>query len=324
LPALHVEGALVKDPTGKVIVLRGVDLIDIGALYAYNGQTASAITQRIDKILAAGFQPHVVRIPVYPRVSYNTPGPSYSSPAPFPVGTGGVQNGPSADQYVANLLKPTVDYLTQKGMYVIIDYHQIDNTNGQSATDATTFWQYMAAKFASYSNVLYEPFNEPIDQTTAWATFKTRAQGWVDTIRSAAPNNLIIVPSMSWCQHPGDAANSPLTGTNLMYTAHVYPGNWNSTFQQQVTTAVAKIPVFITEWGYILNSSDTVAGTSDANWSTNSRTFVDNDGASWSAWVTDNAWTPNMFSDTALTTLTDFGSKTKTWLQDKLTSNWVQ
>ncbi len=223
LPALHVEGQYIKDPNGKTIVLRGVSLIDIGALYYYASQNATGITTRIDKILAAGMVPHVIRMPVYPRTNVNGTAPYYS-PAPYPVGPvapSGTQITFTPDQYLNQVLKPAVDYATQKNMYVIIDYHQIDNTNGTSATDATTFWQYMAPKFASYTNVLYEPYNEPIDSTTTWATFKPRAQGWVDTIRGLAPNNLVLVPNMSYDQKPGDASSSPLSGSNLVYVAHV-------------------------------------------------------------------------------------------------------
>jgi endoglucanase len=155
-----------------------------------------------------------------------------------------------------------------------------------------------------------------MDTAVSWATFKPRAQQWVDTIRAAAPDNVVIVPSMNWCQKPGDASMSPLTGTNLMYTMHIYPGNWNSGTQAQLATAVTKVPVFITEWGYMLNSNDSVGGTNDSAWFSSFRTLVDGNGASWSAWVTDKDWTPNMFTDAALTSLTDFGSKTKQWLAD--------
>ena len=56
-----------------------------------------------------------------------------------------------------------------------------------------------------------------------------------------------------------------------MYTAHIYPSNWNSAFQNQVATAVTKVPVFITEWVY---------GASDpASFGTGLRTTVDGDGA---------------------------------------------
>jgi len=157
----------------------------------------------------------------------------------------------------ARFLKPAVDYATSKNLYVIIDHHQIDNaTTGNSAADATTFWTDIAPKFANYANVLYEPFNEPIDGSVAWATFKPVVQGWITTIRAGAPNNIIIVPSMSYDQHPGDAASNPPTGSNLVFTAHIYPGNWSTSFKTQVSTAVGKAPVFITEWGYELNGSD--------------------------------------------------------------------
>jgi len=322
LPALHVEGAFIKDPAGKTVVLRGSSLIDIGALYAYGGNSVAGISARMQKIAAAGLQGNVVRMPVYPKIDYNGGG-SYCSPLPYPVGS-----GPSAKctpttpmtaaDYVSKVLKPAVDYATGKGLYVIIDHHQIDNaTTGTSAADATTFWTDVAPKFASYANVLYEPFNEPIDGSAAWDTLKPVVQGWITTIRAAAPNNIIIVPSMSYDQHPGDAASKPPTGTNLVYTAHVYPGNWSPSFQQQVATALKSAPVFITEWGYVANGSDKTLGTASKTWGTDFEALVTANGASWTAWVTDNSWTPSLFTDNTFTTLTDFGTVVRDWLQPR-------
>ena len=42
--------------------------------------------------------------------------------------------------------------------------------------------------------------------------------------------------------------------------------------------------------------------------------MVDGDGASWTAWVADNAWTPAMFTDAAITQLSTFGAQVKSWL----------
>jgi hypothetical protein len=330
LPALRVSGTKLQDPNAKTIILRGASLIDIGMLYVYGGNSAAGITARLDKVAAAGVQGHAVRLPVYPKVSYNG-GYPYCSPLPYPVGTGPAASctptAPmSASDYVAKVLKPTVDYATSKNLYAIIDYHQIDDaTKGTSAADATTFWTDIAPRFASYPNVLYEVFNEPIDTSASWATFKPVVQGWIDTIRAAAPNNIIVVPSMSWDQRPGDAASSPPTGTNLMYTAHIYPGNWASGFQQQVTTALTKAPVFITEWGYVYSTTKTdVAYTNSMTWGSSFQTTIDGDGASWTAWVTDNGWLPNLFSDSAITQLNDFGTLVKGWLATKAASDWVR
>jgi len=318
---LHVDGKFVKDPSGTTIVLRGYALIDIGALYQQTNSVAG-ITKRIDAIAAAGFDAHMVRMPVYPRTDFNGTDPYYSG-LPYPVGTAApagqkvtVMTGPD---YISKVLKPAIDYATSKNMYAIIDLHQIDDTNTahNSGADATSFWTDIAPQFKDYSNVIYELYNEPINSGMAWATFKTQVQTWIDTVRAAAPNNLIIVPSMSWDQHPGDAASSPPDGTNLVYTAHIYPNNWGTSFQQQLATATAKVPVFITEWGY---SSPQTA----ANWGNAFQTTVDGDGANWTAWVADNSWGPAMFSNSGLTTLTDFGTLVKNWLAAKATQDWVQ
>lgn len=324
LPALHVDGNKLKDATGKTIVLRGSSLIDIGALYAYNGNSVSGISGRMDKVAAAGVQGHVVRLPVYPKINYNPGGSPACSPLPYPVGSGpSAACTPTASlsgpDYVSKLLKPAVDYATSKNLYVIVDFHQIDSiTTGNSAADANTFWSAVAPAFASYSNVLYEPFNEPTDYSSSWSKLKPVVQSFIDTIRAGAPNNVIIVPSQSWDQHPGDAANDPPTGSNLMYTAHIYPSNWNTAFQNQVTTASAKVPVFVTEWGYA--SSDPNPHT----WGVNLQSVIDGSGASFTAWVTDNAWTPSMFSNSSLTSLTDFGMLVQSWLASKANSDWVR
>ncbi len=276
----------------------------------------------MDKVAAAGVQGHVVRLPVYPKIDYNTGSSATCSPCPYPVGTGPTasctpKSGLSAADYVANVLKPAVDYAASKNLYAIIDFHQIDNaTTGTSAADAKTFWTDIAPQFASASNVIFEPFNEPIDTNVAWSALKPVVQQLIDTIRAAAPKNIIIVPSNAWDQHPGDAASDPPTGTNFMYTAHIYPDNWTPTFQSQVATATAKAPVFMTEWGY--QSSD------PASFGTSLQTTANGDGASWTAWVTDNAWTPSIFADTSLTTLTNFGMLVKSWLAATASSDWVQ
>jgi hypothetical protein len=130
----------------------------------------------------------------------------------------------------------------------------------------------------------------------------------------------------SYCQKPGDAASDPPKDpkSNLMFTAHPYPGNWKDAFKAQVATAVTKAPVFFTEWGYVLNGSDANLGTSSTTWGSEFQTLVNGNGGSWTAWVADNSWTPNMFTDGAISGLTDFGKLVNSWLADKANSDWVQ
>jgi endoglucanase len=327
LPALSVHGNLIEDPSGGTVVLRGVAIPDLGALFA-GGAGITGITDRIDEILgAAKLDAHVIRMPVYPR-SVPNGGFPYYSPMPFPLGpdapasAGVTVTAVSASDYIANVLHPAVDYATSKKLYVIVDYHQIDDTTGQSSTDAVTFWTQIASVFSTYPNVLYEAFNEPIDNEApgGWTTaFQTQAQAWINAIRAGAPDNLIIVGSPSWSQYPGGEAQFPLTGGNLVFTAHIYPGNWNADFQGRVTAAVATVPVVVSEWGYHLVASASptdpsfnLEATSDA-WVNGLESYVDGNGASWTAWVADPAWGPPMFTNDA-GGLTDFGTAVQTWL----------
>ena len=322
LPALHVTGAQILDANNQVVVLRGISLIDIGQLYHSANDSISGVTDRIDQVLTTlGMKAKVIRLPVYPRTCTNPGYPTYS-PLPYPVGAAPpatstvTQVAISASDYISKILKPTVDYLASKGVYAIIDYHQIDNAVGARSTEAVEFWTTVAPVFANYTNVLYEPFNEPIDTTTAAATFAQTAQQWVTTIRTGAPNNVIIVGNQTWCQKPNDLiASNGVTGSNLVYTAHIYPGNWpgkTNAFPTQVSTAIAKAPIFITEWGYQTTGTGNLSA--QDSWGTDLQTTLNGDGASWTAWVADASWGPPMFSKTTSSGLTSFGSLVKTWL----------
>jgi aryl-phospho-beta-D-glucosidase BglC (GH1 family) len=240
----------------------------------------------------------------------------------------------AAPDYIAELLKPAVDYATQKGLYVIVDYHQIDDvTTGTSSADAVTFWTTVAPVFAGYPNVLYEAFNEPIDNkanagltpTGAWtAAFTAAAQSWIAAIRAVAPDNAIIVGSPSWSQYPDGARNAGLTGGNLVFSAHAYPGNWPgaaNAFQTRVANAALGEPVAITEWGYAIGTSPfDILATPNDTWAQNLQAFVESGGESWTAWVADPSWGPPMFTTppgsdvNAFSGLTDFGTFVQAWL----------
>ncbi len=51
-------------------------------------------------------------------------------------------------------------------------------------------------------------------------------QTWINIVRTSAPNNLILVAGPSWSQQIGPAADSPLTGDNIVMVSHIYPGHW--------------------------------------------------------------------------------------------------
>ena len=77
------------------------------------------------------------------------------------------------------MLKPAVDYATSKNLYVIIDFHQIDNatTGHLGGRREHLLDRHRAAVRQLHATCFYEPFNEPIDTSVSWAALKPVAQG---------------------------------------------------------------------------------------------------------------------------------------------------
>lgn len=275
-PWLHTEGKYLKDPAGNIVTLRGVCFQDITGQKNSPGMNLNALIDKMvdtqDTVAGVnGWYAKVVRFTINPTIT-------------------------NFQTYHDNILKPAVDYATSKGLYVIIDNHFIADVN--SNVDYTNrFWTFMAPKFRNYSNVLYEVYNEPINQANTWATFKPYMQAWVDLIRSYAPHNILLAGNPLWDQRVGDAAKSPLKGNNIMYVAHIYPGHYtNVNNKNQVKTAAALVPVFLSEWGFSMTATDPLLNGTITNYGESIITWAESLGLSWTAWVADNDWQPAMFT----------------------------
>ena len=57
IPPLHVDGNTIKDPQGNVVVLRGIDLIDLGHLEDWQGSAINMINRLTDKSDSQGSSP---------------------------------------------------------------------------------------------------------------------------------------------------------------------------------------------------------------------------------------------------------------------------
>jgi hypothetical protein len=162
----------------------------------------------------------------------------------------------------------------------------------------------MAPRFANDSHVLFELYNEPINNgfgsdAANWASVKTDMQGWINIVRAAAPNNPILVAGASWSQIIGPAASNPLTGSNLVMVSHIYPGHWlsggQSWYTGHIDTCLTVYPVFMTEWGFTTTSDSLLNGTI-TNYGAPLRDFREARKISSSAWVASYDWQPPMFN----------------------------
>ena len=110
---------------------------------------------------------------------------------------------------------------TKLGMYVIIDWHVLNDQNPKKhQKEAVAFFKKVSKKYSSYTNVLYEICNEPNGGTT-WDDIKSYAKKVIKAIRKNSSKAVIIVGTPTWSQDVDVASESPLKGfSNIMYSVH--------------------------------------------------------------------------------------------------------
>lgn len=218
---LQVSGTKLTDESGNIIQLRGVSTHGISWYPDYVNYDAFA-TLRDD------WGANVVRIAMYPEENNG-----YLS--------GGDKN--SLKQIIDN----GVNYATQLGMYVIIDWHVLDYAPSKHTQEACDFFAEMASKYSGHDNVIYEICNEPVGAD--WnSDIKPYAETVIGTIRQFDYHSLILVGTNTWSQDVDSVVGNTLDDGNVMYVAHFYAGTHKENIRNKISTALnAGVPVFISE-----------------------------------------------------------------------------
>ena len=162
---------------------------------------------------------------------------------------GGYINAP----VLKNKVIESVDAATELGMYVLIDWHVMNDRNPQAyQAQSIEFFREMARKYGDKPNVLYEICNEPNGKDVTWSgNIKPYAEAVIAAIREIDPDNIIIVGTPSWSQDVDIAAEDPIVGQkNIMYTLHFYAGTHGEELMKKADVALSKgLPLFVTECG---------------------------------------------------------------------------
>lgn len=230
---LSVKGADLVDSKKKKFQLRGVSTHginwDVGAPY---------VNKAAFKTLRDDWGVNAIRLAMYTS-DYN----------------GYCSGGNKAA--LRNQIYKGVQYATELGMYVIIDWHILNDGNPKShLKEAKSFFSIMSKKYKKQKNVIYEICNEP--NGCNWSTIKSYATQVIKVIRKNDKNGIIVVGTPTWSQLGSDGthnevADNPIKGyKNIMYSLHFYANEWshNRYLPSKLNYArKKKLPVIVTEFG---------------------------------------------------------------------------
>ncbi len=258
---LHLEGTRLVDSNGQTVQLRGVSTHGLAWYPQY-------VNQEFFEELSDEWNANVVRLAMYTAEN------------------GGYCSGGDKEN-LKKLVKNGVEYATNAGLYVIIDWHILQDNNPQNnQEEAKVFFEEMSKEFASYDNVLYEICNEPNGGTT-WPQVKSYAEEVIPVIRANYEDAIIIVGTPTWSQEVDKAVADPIKGyENIMYTLHFYAATHTDWLRERMETALsAGLPVFVTEFGTCDASGN---GGIDIAQSNEWIKTMDENGVSYVAWNLSN------------------------------------
>jgi len=281
LPRIAVKGNHFVDPAGAVVLFRGLSIADPDNLVEkghWNRELFAAV-----KDMGA----NLVRIPVHPAAWRSR-------------GRAG---------YLA-LLDQAVDWCTDLGLHVIIDWHSIGNLQTEmfqspmyNTTRAETldFWRTAAMHFrGNHTVAFYELFNEPTHfngmlGAMSWSQWRDLNEEMIGVIRYWDREAIPLVAGFDWAYDLAPMRYDPIRAEGIGFVTHPYANKrkqpWEPKWEEDFAFAAEKYPMIATEIGFELKPGEVV---DDNHYGNRITRFLEERGISWMAWVFDPSWGPRM------------------------------
>ena len=263
---LHVDGKWLVNSDGKKVVLHGV--MDTPNMYFNNNRWTGGYTESgasncltfFEKLYDGLEQANcdVFRLhldPVWTN-DYNKTSDGKES------GEADISRFSSVrlQSFLTSLFIPLMEKAMNHGMYVVVRPPGICPTNlqvGDYYQDyLLTVWDIVSknATIKGYSGqISFELANEPVNLKDANGNNNTTAshdyfQPIVNKIRENGFDGIIWVPGIGWQTDCKDYSTYPITGTNIGYAVHDYPGYYgysdsNADAQKQINAFQTSVPM---------------------------------------------------------------------------------
>lgn len=289
LPQIRVVGNQFQTPTGKTIVFQGLDASDPDKLERdghWNPEYFAAVKN---------WGANIVRFPVHPAAWRKR-----------------------GEETYLKLLDQGVQWASNQGLYVIIDWHSIGNLcteKFQNPMYETTkeetreFWRTIASRYKGNTTVaFFELFNEPTllggkSGACAWQDWKKLMEEIITDVRATGAEAIPLVAGFNWAYDLTPVAAEPINAAGVAYVSHPYPMKREKPWEEKWTAdwgfAAKKYPVFLTEIGFCGpdEKGAHVPVISDESYGDAITKYSEENGISYTVWVFDPQWAPMLISD---------------------------
>ncbi|MCJ7449094.1 MAG: glycoside hydrolase family 5 protein [Bacteroidales bacterium] len=281
LPLIKVDGNKLINSKGDTLLLRGLSISDPDKIERQGHWKKS----HFEKVREMGAM--IVRIPVHP-VAWRERTP---------------------EKYLA-LLDQAVEWCTDLGMYIMIDWHSIGNLGMElfqnpmyntSKQETYQFWRTIAQHFRGNNTIaFYEIFNEPTIYrgqlgTMTWAEWKKINENIISLIRAFDTETIPLVAGFDWAYDLSPLHDDPVNAEGIGYVSHPYENKrsqpWEPKWEENFGFAASKYPVVVTEFGFGLRPGQTINAEHYGNRIIN---YLEGKGIGWICWVYDPEWGPAM------------------------------
>lgn len=224
---LKVENGKIKNELNEVVLLKGISSHGINWY-------SDLLTEDAFKYLKRDFNINTFRVAIYINKDTNF-------------------------EIIKQQLYPIVDNLVKLNLYVIIDWHILEDGDPNIyITQASEFFSQISKKYQDIPNIMYEICNEPNGNDITWdEKIKPYAEKIIPLIRKNSPKSIIIVGTPDYCKKVNKPADNPINYENIVYSVHFYAGIYGEYIKNNIEYAIGKgIAVLVTEWGTTDDTGD--------------------------------------------------------------------